>query len=87
MDAKQAEQARDTLAKQLYGKVFAKICDCINASANEEKESSHHIGLLDIAGFGEQHYENICIEPTTHFFLFLFRFNRFFVQLSDYFEC
>lgn len=47
----EANNARDALAKAIYGKLFDHIVHRINSSI-PSKASSYYIGVLDIAGFG-----------------------------------
>lgn len=49
----EANNARDALAKAIYSKLFDHIVARINKSI-PFKASSYYIGVLDIAGFGEQ---------------------------------
>jgi len=49
----EANNARDALAKAIYSKLFDHIVTRINKSI-PFKASSYYIGVLDIAGFGEQ---------------------------------
>lgn len=49
----EANNARDALAKAIYGKLFDHIVNRINSSI-PSKASSYYIGVLDIAGFGKK---------------------------------
>lgn len=57
----EANNARDALAKAIYGKLFDHIVHRINSSI-PSKASSYYIGVLDIAGFGKTSYYTICIK-------------------------
>lgn len=52
----EANNARDALAKAIYGKLFDNIVNRINSSI-PSKASSYYIGVLDIAGFGKKHFK------------------------------
>lgn len=54
----EANNARDALAKAIYGKLFDDIVNRINMSI-PSKASSYYIGVLDIAGFGRKSIFNI----------------------------
>jgi len=49
----EANNARDALAKAIYGKLFDNIVHRINSSI-PSKASNYYIGVLDIAGFGKK---------------------------------
>lgn len=57
----EANNARDALAKAIYGKLFDHIVHRINSSI-PSKASSYYIGVLDIAGFGKTSHYTICIK-------------------------
>jgi myosin heavy subunit len=63
--ADQATEARDSLAKALYARVFDFIVRKVNASFGHDSSASVSIGLLDIFGFeyfGEENsFEQLCI--------------------------
>ncbi|XP_050441018.1 myosin heavy chain 95F isoform X1 [Adelges cooleyi] len=70
----EANNARDALAKAIYGKLFDHIVNRINSSI-PSKASSYYIGVLDIAGFEyftinsfEQFCINYCNEKLQQFF-------------------
>jgi len=53
----EANNARDALAKAIYGKLFDHIVNRINLSI-PSKASSYYIGVLDIAGFGKKYFDS-----------------------------
>ncbi|KAF0762385.1 myosin heavy chain 95F isoform X1 [Aphis craccivora] len=70
----EANNARDALAKAIYGKLFDNIVHRINSSI-PSKASNYYIGVLDIAGFEyftvnsfEQFCINYCNEKLQQFF-------------------
>ena len=60
---KMAAQARDALAKVIYGTLFDHLVKLIN-DVSRGPEGSHVIGILDIFGFeklGTNSFEQLCI--------------------------
>lgn len=55
LKAGEASSARDALSKSIYSRLFDYIVACVNKAIPFSSTVSY-IGLLDIAGFGEQTY-------------------------------
>mmetsp|Transcript_8414 Transcript_8414/g.11332 ORF Transcript_8414/g.11332 Transcript_8414/m.11332 type:complete len:944 (+) Transcript_8414:798-3629(+) len=72
----EAEFARDTLAKAIYGRLFNSVVNKINSGMPIEGESKNFIGILDISGFEyfenngfEQFLINYCNEKIQQYFI------------------
>lgn len=55
LDCRSAKQAKDGLAKSLYGQLFRRIVQHLNLIAESPSAKSGtdlDIGILDVAGFG-----------------------------------
>lgn len=57
----EATSARDALAKSVYSKLFDYIVGRVNQSLPFQSSKSY-IGVLDIAGFGQQSYLSLISE-------------------------
>ena len=59
-----AQSSRDSLAKNMYSKLFEWLVGRINASIGQDESSQKHIGVLDIYGFESfkhNDFEQFCI--------------------------
>jgi len=65
----EANNARDALAKAIYGKLFDHIVHRIYSSI-PSKASSYYIGVLDIAGFGTKYLLLLYLELLSFKYLY-----------------
>ncbi|XP_062334016.1 myosin-IIIa [Osmerus eperlanus] len=86
----QAEDARDSIAKVAYGRVFGWIVSKINEllAPNVDLEM-HEIGILDIFGFENfavNRFEQLCINLANEQLQFFFNHHIFLMEQNEYKE-
>ncbi|MGH0161614.1 UNVERIFIED_CONTAM: hypothetical protein FKN15_007053 [Acipenser sinensis] len=88
----QAEDARDSIAKVAYGRVFGWIVSKINellAPNTDLNEEHQEIGILDIFGFENfavNRYEQLCINLANEQLQYFFNHHIFLMEQKEYKE-
>ncbi|MGH0179526.1 UNVERIFIED_CONTAM: hypothetical protein FKN15_002053 [Acipenser sinensis] len=88
----QAEDARDSIAKVAYGRVFGWIVSKINellAPSVDLNEEHQEIGILDIFGFENfavNRYEQLCINLANEQLQYFFNHHIFLMEQKEYKE-
>ncbi|XP_028660644.1 myosin-IIIb isoform X2 [Erpetoichthys calabaricus] len=87
----QAEDARDSIAKVAYGRVFGWIVSKINEllTPKETFDDLHEIGILDIFGFENfavNRYEQLCINLANEQLQYFFNHHIFLMGQREYKE-
>lgn len=84
---KQAEGARDALAKAVYEKMFGWLVSCVNTTLSAKKAMSGFIGILDIFGFEifeTNSFEQLCINFANEKLQSLFNHHVFVSEQEQY---
>ncbi|XP_076876747.1 myosin-IIIb [Brachyhypopomus gauderio] len=88
----QAEDARDSIAKVVYGRVFGWIVSKINELLAHTQDSDvefSEIGILDIFGFenfGVNRFEQLCINLANEQLQYFFNHHIFLMEQNEYKE-
>jgi hypothetical protein len=86
LNASQATDARDALAKAIYGRMFNWIVDFINSTTKNHNDS-YFVGVLDIFGFEDfkvNSFEQFCINYANERLQYFFNHHIFKLEQDEY---